>query len=203
MINSQLLLYIQVGFAILFLIYFVLGRPRAKHLKLDLKSKSNDNKSSSPSNEQSLDSSGHELNVNSQNKNNVDHLNTTRDQLYNDTIDTIKKGTQDINSETAFKTEYRPKISYKSGTPELLDPEPEDNSKKKNNSNQVKNLSVLFMYNGHDWEAHDVLGVPQGSNMHMITMNYQNLIKNSDPSSFSFYEAAYKVLSDKHRKHRL
>lgn len=67
----------------------------------------------------------------------------------------------------------------------------------------AKNLSVLFMYNGHDWEAHEVLGVPQGANMHMVTMAYQELIKKSDPSTFAFFEAAYKVISDKHKKHRL
>lgn len=67
----------------------------------------------------------------------------------------------------------------------------------------VRSLSVLFMYNGHDWEAHQILDVPQGASMHQITTAYQELIKKSDPSSFEFYEAAYTALSLKHKKHRL
>jgi len=64
-------------------------------------------------------------------------------------------------------------------------------------------LGVLFMYNGHDWEAHQVLGLPQGASMHQITVTYQELIKKSDPSTFEFFEAAYTALSQKHKKHRL
>jgi len=66
-----------------------------------------------------------------------------------------------------------------------------------------RSLGVLFMYNGHDWEAHQVLGVPQGASMHQITVVYQELIKKSEPSSFEFFEAAYNALALKHKKHRL
>jgi len=70
-------------------------------------------------------------------------------------------------------------------------------------SAQERSLGVLFMYNGHDWEAHQVLGLPQGASMHQITVTYQELIKKSDPSTFEFFEAAYTALSEKHKKHRL
>lgn len=66
-----------------------------------------------------------------------------------------------------------------------------------------RSLSVIFMYNGHDWEAHDVLGVPQGSSMHEVTMAYQGLVKTADPRSLSMYEQAYAAIAQRHRKHRL
>ena len=70
-------------------------------------------------------------------------------------------------------------------------------------SQVARELGVLFMYNGHDWEAHQVLGLPQGASMHQVTLAYQDLIKKSDPSTFDFFEAAYNALSEKHKKHRL
>lgn len=66
-----------------------------------------------------------------------------------------------------------------------------------------RSLAVMFMYNGHDWEAHDVLGVPQGASMHQVTMVYQELVKKSDARSLQFYEHAYAAISTRHRKHRL
>ena len=66
-----------------------------------------------------------------------------------------------------------------------------------------RSLAVMFMYNGHDWEAHDVLGVPQGASMHQVTMVYQELVKKSDARSLQFYEHAYAAISTRHRKHCL
>ena len=51
--------------------------------------------------------------------------------------------------------------------------------------------AVNFIYNGHEWEAYEVLGLPKGSNLQITTSHYQNLIKTSDPSTFEFYETAY------------
>ncbi len=67
----------------------------------------------------------------------------------------------------------------------------------------TRTLAVIFMYNGHDWEAHDVLGVPQGASMHEITKVYQQLVKKSDARSLQFYEHAYAAISERHRKQKL
>ena len=67
---------------------------------------------------------------------------------------------------------------------------------------QAKNLSIYFVYNGHEWEAHEVLGVPAGSSMHKVTEAYQKLIVTSDPSTFEFYESSYQAILKK-RKDRL
>lgn len=82
-------------------------------------------------------------------------------------------------------------------TPELsskvtiLDPETPENTVGLNKS---KNLAAFFIYNGHDWEAHSVLGVPQGANLQRITDAYQKLILSAPPEQLPFYEVAYNTL---------
>lgn len=68
---------------------------------------------------------------------------------------------------------------------------------------EAKNLSIFFMYNGHDWEAHDVLGIPQGASLTLATEKYQKLIKSEDPSTFEFYEGAYNAILQSRKKERL
>lgn len=66
-----------------------------------------------------------------------------------------------------------------------------------------KNLNCFFMYNGHDWDAYQVLGVEAGSPLPVITQAYQDLIKKSDPNSFEFFEAAYKAILKSTQGYRL
>ncbi|MGZ3690039.1 MAG: hypothetical protein ACXVAX_00960 [Pseudobdellovibrio sp.] len=53
---------------------------------------------------------------------------------------------------------------------------------------------VFFVYNGHEWEAHEVLGLKSGVSLEEATRHYQNLIKTSDPSTFEFFEAAFSAI---------
>ncbi len=136
MINSQLLLFLNLVFGVLLVLYFVLGRPKPKQpTKLNMRAK-----------------------------------------------DSGDKKTQVLEPES-------PK------TLAVQQAEPREVSS--------RSLSVIFMYNGHDWEAHDVLGVPQGASMHEITKVYQELVKKTDARSLQFYEQAYNAISIRHRKHRL
>ncbi|WP_148284936.1 hypothetical protein [Pseudobdellovibrio exovorus] len=48
-----------------------------------------------------------------------------------------------------------------------------------------------FVYNGHEWDAHEVLGLSRECSVKEATAHYQHLIKTSDPSVFEFYESAY------------
>lgn len=57
-----------------------------------------------------------------------------------------------------------------------------------------KSSSVFFMYNGHEWEAFEVLGLPKGCDITSATSHYQNLIRTSDPSTFEFFELAYSAI---------
>lgn len=60
-----------------------------------------------------------------------------------------------------------------------------------------KEIRIYFVYNAHEWESHDVLGVPRGAHLQEVTAKYQHLIKTSDPSTFSFFEAAYDAILKK------
>ena len=53
---------------------------------------------------------------------------------------------------------------------------------------------VYFVFNGHEWEAHEVLGIKSGLGLDHITKHYQHLIKTSDPSTFEFYDAAFTAI---------
>jgi hypothetical protein len=77
--------------------------------------------------------------------------------------------------------------------------EPEVISIKKN----TKQLSIFFMYNGHDWEAHEVLGIPQGASVDIATKAYQEELKTAKPSSYEFLEAAYNAILKKRRNEKL
>lgn len=60
-----------------------------------------------------------------------------------------------------------------------------------------KNLHVYFVYNGHEWESHEVLGIKPGAQLQEATSVFQQLIKTSDASTFEFYESAYKAILQK------
>lgn len=135
MINSQLLLYLNLGIGLLLVLYFVLGRSKPKPpTRLNMRAKDSEGK-----------------------------------------------------KPVILEAEDQQEVAIASN-------EPHETS---------RSLAVMFMYNGHDWEAHDVLGVPQGASMHQITLVYQELIKKSDARSLQFYEHAYAAISTRHRKHRL
>lgn len=59
---------------------------------------------------------------------------------------------------------------------------------------QSKELNVLFNYNGHTWDAYEVLGVPAGENIVTVTRIYQELIQKSSPESQEFLETAFKAI---------
>ncbi len=74
----------------------------------------------------------------------------------------------------------------------VLEPEVDNVIPLKNH--KAKNLSIYFVYNGHEWECHEVLGVPQGAPLPVVTAAYQELIKTSDASTFEFFESAYQSI---------
>lgn len=60
-----------------------------------------------------------------------------------------------------------------------------------------KKLNVLFMYNGHDWDAYQVLGLPAGCSLELVTEQYQQLIRGADSAKIEFYECAYLAILGK------
>lgn len=55
-------------------------------------------------------------------------------------------------------------------------------------------LNVVFNYNGHSWDAYEVLGLPAGSSLEMVEQTYQNTVKTVDVGSRPFIEAAYQAI---------
>jgi len=62
---------------------------------------------------------------------------------------------------------------------------------------EPKELNVLFNYNGHTWDAYEVLGVPAGADLVMVTQAYQAMLKQAAAESHEFLETAYRAILDK------
>ncbi len=58
----------------------------------------------------------------------------------------------------------------------------------------TKSLNVMFNYNGHSWDAYEVLGVPAGASLKTVTDAYQIALRRSDKESVEFLETAYKAI---------
>ncbi len=58
----------------------------------------------------------------------------------------------------------------------------------------TKELNILFIYNGHSWDAYEVLGVPAGANLVDVTSAYQQTLRTADPESHEFLETAFKAI---------
>lgn len=54
-----------------------------------------------------------------------------------------------------------------------------------------------FVYNGHDWDAFEVLGVSPYSSFSEITRSYQEMIRKADNGKHDFLQAAYMAILKK------
>lgn len=55
-------------------------------------------------------------------------------------------------------------------------------------------LNVHFNYNGHSWDAYEVLGLPAGSSLEKVEAAFKESIARVDVGSKPFMEAAYKAI---------
>ena len=53
---------------------------------------------------------------------------------------------------------------------------------------------AFFVYNGHDWDAFEVLGVSPYSSFSEITKSYQTMIRKADNGKHDFLQAAYTAI---------
>lgn len=60
---------------------------------------------------------------------------------------------------------------------------------------KMKSLNVIFNYNGHSWDAYEVLGVPAGAKLETVKAAYLDAIGKSDPQSREFLETAFQTIS--------
>lgn len=61
---------------------------------------------------------------------------------------------------------------------------------------RTKNLNVMFMFNGHSFEAHEILGIPPGAGLKMIQEAYEKALVSVDPESREFLDAAFLALKE-------
>ncbi len=62
---------------------------------------------------------------------------------------------------------------------------------------RAKNLNVMFIYNGHNFDAYEVLGLPAGSSIAEVTKKYQESIVKGDAGEIAFFEAAFQAILHK------
>jgi hypothetical protein len=60
-----------------------------------------------------------------------------------------------------------------------------------------RQLNVIFQFNGHDFDAHEVLGVPAGSSKDKVEESYRQIIANSSKDAHEFYRIAYEAIKRK------
>lgn len=64
----------------------------------------------------------------------------------------------------------------------------------------TRDLSVIFIYNGHSWNAFEVLGVPAGAALRDVTDAYQIALRKAEKESHEFLTCAYQsILSQRSR----
>ncbi len=61
----------------------------------------------------------------------------------------------------------------------------------------IKSLNVMFNYNGHMWDAYEILGVPAGSNFEVCFQAFERLTANMDQESKEFLLAALEAIRTK------
>lgn len=63
-------------------------------------------------------------------------------------------------------------------------------------------LNVVFNYNGHSWDAYEVLGLPAGSSPEKVEQAYRQGLNHLDKSSHHFIEAAYDAIQSEWQSYR-
>ena len=56
-------------------------------------------------------------------------------------------------------------------------------------------LNVMFNWNGHSWDAYEVLGVPAGSSRESVTTAFKAMKLQADGESLPFLQAAYDAIT--------
>lgn len=62
---------------------------------------------------------------------------------------------------------------------------------------QAKVLNVIFMWNGHSWDAYEVFGLPAGSPIEHVRERYTEMVAVSSESQKLFLNEALKAINSK------
>lgn len=129
----------------------------------------------------------------------------------NSSQDKEKKPTSPVATKTdakpfnhGYPVKYTPRERDVTGTKKTAENNLKNDSKNDRGTQQTsaasskrQTLPNLFLYNGHDWDAYEVLGVEPGATLPQITAKYQLLIQRADTGKTEFLETAYKIILKK------
>ena len=63
---------------------------------------------------------------------------------------------------------------------------------------QAKVLNVIFMWNGHGWDAYEVFGLPAGTSVNDVRLRFQELTSHADDDGHrQFLAAALNAIENK------
>lgn len=71
---------------------------------------------------------------------------------------------------------------------------PRTGSKSAQVVSEEKNLNAMFNWNGHSWDAYEVLGLPAGSSREAAHLAFDKLSAQCDAESLPFLRAAYEAI---------
>ena len=71
------------------------------------------------------------------------------------------------------------------------------NKKWRPNQGTDNDKRVIFTWNGHDWDAYEVLRVPTGSSLDDVTKAYDQALTQVDSQSQEFIKKAYRCILQK------
>ncbi len=67
---------------------------------------------------------------------------------------------------------------------------------------EERDLNIIFQYNGHDFDAYEVFGLPAGTNLDIVEQTFEFVVSNSERESRPFYEAALKAVRQRFNKRK-
>jgi hypothetical protein len=82
-------------------------------------------------------------------------------------------------------------LDSRDSVPTILKPE---TSARPDKVPQQKKLNFHFIYNGHSWEAYEVLGLTPGASVEAVEEAYKKSLATSDPQSHDFMTTAYEAI---------
>ncbi len=93
------------------------------------------------------------------------------------------------------RIEYRPRARSSAGTGPPVRPLPRvEAAATTAHLLTEKELNVLFNWNGHTWDAYEVLGIPAGSSSIAVEAAYERMCRSVRPDSIPFITAAYEAI---------
>jgi hypothetical protein len=69
-----------------------------------------------------------------------------------------------------------------------------DNAVASQGAPRVRQLTVYFQFNGHDFESYEVLGLPAGSSFEVVEKTFRALLAKEPPDSHDFYRKAFEAI---------